>query len=177
MNNMFKPSIDLKQPIYFNKTNEHSLITKVLSMFVDINEMSSYLNYGSYQIVSRIRMGYVYKRSELQDLSDFALCDNIEPQSVEFPQAPTPFNIPGKSKRNPDVIDENLPFQEISDSDMTGGKNKKLSLKKQLGGVCLPCAMPLVVGAVGVGAVGYGMSKKKKSKKKKSKKKKSKKKK
>ena len=171
MVNMFKPSIDLKQPIYFNKTNEHSLITKVLSMFVDINEMSSYLNYGSYQIVSRIRMGYVYKRSGYQDLSDFALCDNIEPQSVEFPQEPTPFNIPGKSKRNPTVIGENLPFQEISDESV-GGKNKKLSLKKQRGGVCLPCAMPLVVGAVGVGAVGYGMSKKKKSKKKKFKKKK-----
>lgn len=44
----------------------------------------------------------------------------------------------------------------------------------QNGGICPPCAIPLVVGAVGVGSVGYGMSKSKsiKSKTKKSKSKK-----
>jgi len=54
-------------------------------------------------------------------------------------------------------------------------KTKKKMVKKQSGGICPACLIPIALGAVGMGSVVVGLSKKSKSKKSKSKKSKSKK--
>jgi len=64
MEDNLKPSIFLDRPILFRALNEEGkrMLINVLSMFRTLEELSMYLTYGSYQIVSRIRMGYVFRK-------------------------------------------------------------------------------------------------------------------
>jgi hypothetical protein len=57
-------------------------------MFENLEDMSSTLSYGSYQIISRIRIGYVYKSAGKQNtpstLSSYcALTDNFNMRSLQ----------------------------------------------------------------------------------------------
>lgn len=69
---ILKPSIDLNKPILFRVVDKENLdknkVINILSMFEKLNDLSEYLNYGSYQIISRIRIGYVFsdKKRRLQ---------------------------------------------------------------------------------------------------------------
>ena len=67
MTHMLKPKIDLTQPIYFHKMGKDSLIVQVLSMFGSLDELSDELHEGSYQILSRVRIGYAMKRPSAVD--------------------------------------------------------------------------------------------------------------
>ena len=53
----FKPNIDLTKPILFRPGNR--ILIDFLSMFLSLQEVSSYLNKGAYQIISRTRIGYL----------------------------------------------------------------------------------------------------------------------
>ena len=81
--NVFKPEIDLSQPIYFSKSSEDSLITKILLMFESLEDFSGYLKYGSFQIISRIRVEYAYRKPQYKDDDYFMnLCDNTLPSDT-----------------------------------------------------------------------------------------------
>jgi hypothetical protein len=66
MENNLKPVIDFNKPIIFRAFPGASLnmINKVLSMFTSLQDFSDYLTRGNYQIMSRIRMGYVFSGSK-----------------------------------------------------------------------------------------------------------------
>lgn len=68
---MLKPKINTNQPIYFGKSNSYSLLSRILKMFSSIEDLSNYLNKGSYQIISRIRIKYLFKNQNFDD--DFYL--------------------------------------------------------------------------------------------------------
>jgi hypothetical protein len=68
MKHILKPSIDLNQPIYFNKENDFSLLSKGMMMFTSLEEFSDILAYGLYELISRIRIGYVYKNKNKKDV-------------------------------------------------------------------------------------------------------------
>jgi hypothetical protein len=57
-NEFYKPLINISQPILFKPTD---ILIKFLSMFLSLNQLSEYLNNGSYEFMSRIRVGYVFK--------------------------------------------------------------------------------------------------------------------
>jgi hypothetical protein len=54
----FKPSIKTNMPMFFCPGND--VLIKFLSMFLSLDDLSNYINNGSYEIVSRIRMGYLF---------------------------------------------------------------------------------------------------------------------
>jgi hypothetical protein len=61
----FKPAIQLNKPILFRITEKvadlrESMLYKSLIMFRSLQDMSDTLHNGSFQIVSRIRIGYMY---------------------------------------------------------------------------------------------------------------------
>jgi hypothetical protein len=64
MKHNLKPVINLNKPIIFRAFPGASLdmMTKVLKMFSSLEDFSEYLHYGNYQIMSRIRMGYVFSK-------------------------------------------------------------------------------------------------------------------
>jgi len=55
----FKPEIDYTKPILFRPGNR--ILIDFLSMFLSLDEVSSYLRNGAYQIISRCRIGYLIK--------------------------------------------------------------------------------------------------------------------
>jgi hypothetical protein len=55
-NFIYKPKLELNQPMLFKPSE---ILIKFLSMFLSLNDLSNYLNYGSYEFISRIRIGYV----------------------------------------------------------------------------------------------------------------------
>ena len=55
----FKPKMQINMPMLFCPGNE--ILIKFLSMFLSLDELSDYLNYGSYEFMSRIRVGYLFK--------------------------------------------------------------------------------------------------------------------
>ena len=57
-NYFYKPKIQTNQAMLF-KPNE--ILIKFLMMFLSLDDLSSYLNGGSYEFMSRIRVGYVIK--------------------------------------------------------------------------------------------------------------------
>jgi hypothetical protein len=58
-NSQFRPKIKLNQPIFFNTGNV--ILIKFLSMFLSLNDFSGFINNGSYQFMSRVRVGYLTK--------------------------------------------------------------------------------------------------------------------
>ena len=58
-NSQFRPKIKLNQPIFFNTGNV--ILIKFLSMFLSLNDFSNFINNGSYQFMSRVRVGYLTK--------------------------------------------------------------------------------------------------------------------
>ena len=81
MKHILKPSIDLNQPVYFNKENEFSLLSKGMMMFTSLEELSDILAYGLYELISRIRIGYVYKNTNKKDVDPKIV--NICPVDIE----------------------------------------------------------------------------------------------
>ena len=94
MTNILKPCIDLSQPILFHapkqntgsrssspqniytqfgsfeqrpdvNTYKDSMLFMILSMFTTFQELSDYLTYGSYQTMSRVRIGYAFNKKNL----------------------------------------------------------------------------------------------------------------
>ena len=67
---ILKPSIDLKKPILFRVVDKENLdknkVINILGMFEKLDDLSKYLNYGSYQIISRIRIGYVFSDKKIR---------------------------------------------------------------------------------------------------------------
>ena len=55
INFFYKPLIQTNQPILFKPT---PILIKFLTMFLSLDDLSKYLNYGSYEFMSRVRIGY-----------------------------------------------------------------------------------------------------------------------
>jgi len=55
INFFYKPLIQTNQPILFKPT---PILIKFLTMFLSLDDLSKYLNYGSYEFMSRVRVGY-----------------------------------------------------------------------------------------------------------------------
>jgi hypothetical protein len=64
MNNIFKPKIALNQPILF-RHGSHTLI-QLLSTVFSLEEISYLFEYGSYQYISRMRIGYLTKPKQVK---------------------------------------------------------------------------------------------------------------
>lgn len=64
----FKPKIDSSKPILFRP---NKILIDFLSMFLSLDEVSNYLNNGAYQIISRTRIGYVFKPKEKTGLGGY----------------------------------------------------------------------------------------------------------
>lgn len=58
-NYIYKPNLELNQPMLFKPSE---ILIKFLTMFLSLNDLSKYLNYGSYEFVSRIRIAYVLNK-------------------------------------------------------------------------------------------------------------------
>jgi hypothetical protein len=58
MTNFFKPRIRLNQVMLFGPNN--SILIKFMKMFVTLEHFSDYLNGGSYEFFSRVRVGYLF---------------------------------------------------------------------------------------------------------------------
>lgn len=58
-NYFYKPLIRTNQPLMFKPSE---LLIKFLMMFLSLDDLSAYLNNGSYEFMSRIRVGYLIKK-------------------------------------------------------------------------------------------------------------------
>jgi hypothetical protein len=61
-NDIYRPKIDLTDCIYFSSKCE--FIKKFMTMFESLEDMSNYINYGSYQFMSSVRVSYFVVRKE-----------------------------------------------------------------------------------------------------------------
>jgi hypothetical protein len=57
----FKPQIQINQVLLFRP---NPILVKFLSMFPSLNDLSKYLNNGSYEFLSLLRIGFVYKKKK-----------------------------------------------------------------------------------------------------------------
>ena len=60
-NYFFKPRIETNQAMMFRPSE---ILIKFLMMFLSLDDMSSYLNNGSYEMMSRIRVGYLINKQK-----------------------------------------------------------------------------------------------------------------
>jgi hypothetical protein len=58
--NFFKPTIKTNMPMFFSPGND--ILIQFLSMFLSLDELSDYINNGSYEFMSRIRVGYLLSK-------------------------------------------------------------------------------------------------------------------
>jgi hypothetical protein len=78
---ILKPVVDMTQPIYFKQQSNLSLLTKALAMYPSLEEFTHSFALGNYQVVSRIRIGYVFKKSGQPDANILSFC-NSKPNSL-----------------------------------------------------------------------------------------------
>jgi hypothetical protein len=71
-NYFFKPRIETNQAMMF-RPNE--ILIKFLMMFLSLDDMSSYLNNGSYELMSRVRVGYLINKQKKTAASAGASAD------------------------------------------------------------------------------------------------------
>jgi hypothetical protein len=55
-------------PMFFCPGND--ILIKFLSMFLSLDDLSNYINNGSYEIVSRLRIGYLFLPKNRQSLGN-----------------------------------------------------------------------------------------------------------
>jgi hypothetical protein len=55
INFFYKPTIQINQPILFKPA---PILIKFLTMFLSLDDLSKYLSHGSYEFMSRVRVGY-----------------------------------------------------------------------------------------------------------------------
>ena len=66
-NYFFKPRIQTNQAMMFRPSK---ILIKFLMMFLSLDDMSSYLNNGSYELMSRVRVGYLINKQKSVARSD-----------------------------------------------------------------------------------------------------------
>jgi len=64
----FKPAIKTNMPMLFGPGND--ILIKSLSMFLSLDDLSEYINNGSYEIISRLRIGYIFPSKNIQPLGN-----------------------------------------------------------------------------------------------------------
>lgn len=64
----FKPAIKTNMPMLFGPGND--ILVKSLSMFLSLDDLSEYINNGSYEIISRLRIGYIFPSKNIQPLGN-----------------------------------------------------------------------------------------------------------
>ena len=74
-NFIYKPKLDLNQPMLFKPSE---ILIKFLTMFLSLNDLSNYLNYGSYEFVSRIRIGYVKTKNTKNTKNKVGGCFSLQ---------------------------------------------------------------------------------------------------
>ena len=67
----FKPKIQTSMPMFFSPKNE--ILIKFLSMFLSLDDLSNFINYGSYEFMSRIRLGYLFPSKNRQSSENVVL--------------------------------------------------------------------------------------------------------
>ena len=65
LSDFFKPEIDFNQIIVF-RPDENKILVRFLSMFLSFEELSNYINNGTYQIMSRLRISYLIIKKQKQ---------------------------------------------------------------------------------------------------------------
>lgn len=68
LNNFYRPKIQTNMPMFFSPGNE--IFIKFLSMFLSLDDLSSYINYGSYEFMSRTRVGYLFLKKNKTPLAE-----------------------------------------------------------------------------------------------------------
>ena len=70
---ILKPVVDMDQPIYFKKQSNLSLLIDALAMYPSLEDFTHSFAQGNYQVMSRIRIGYVFKKKGMSDT--MSLCN------------------------------------------------------------------------------------------------------
>ncbi len=113
--NYFKPIVNVNQPMLFRPGN--SIFINFLSMFVSLDDVSNYINGGTYEIISRVRIGYlIYKKPKTLTLKNPA---NI-PAITTSMETMSPSMTPPMPTQSP-VADNGTPV-------MRGGSSLQSSL-------------------------------------------------
>lgn len=88
---MLKPVVDMTQPIYFKQQSELSLLTKALAMYPSLEDFVYSFSIGNYQVMSRIRIGYVFKnKNSHPDDNILSFCSSkAKSFVVNSPKKPT----------------------------------------------------------------------------------------
>ena len=69
----FKPTIKTNLPLLFGPGNE--VLSKYLSMFKSLDDLSEEVNYGAYEFISRVRIGYLFA-SKTKTVAESAVSEN-----------------------------------------------------------------------------------------------------
>jgi len=131
MAHILKPLIDLSQPVYFHNTSELGLLDKALAMYASLDEFSHSLNYGNYQVISRIRIGYVFKKQGARDANVISCNRTPSPVSVsqvaDIDDVQTGGQAAGISQK---AIDEYIEGQDIMYG--AGMRHRRMNKKRGL---------------------------------------------
>jgi hypothetical protein len=81
-NSFYRPKIQTNMPMFFSPGNE--ILLKFLSMFLSLNDLSDYINYGSYEFISRVRIGYLFlKKNNKSPIEVISTGGSMEDSEVE----------------------------------------------------------------------------------------------
>jgi hypothetical protein len=114
----FKPAVKTNMPMLFCPGND--ILIKFLSMFLSLVDLSEYINNGSYEIISRLRVGYMFPSKKNNNN-----ITNDTPASVE--------PIIGGGAENL-IADYENGLEDMYGNKMTGGikmKHKKTYRRKK----------------------------------------------
>ena len=82
INFYYKPLIQINQPILFKPT---PILIKFLTMFLTLDDFSNYINYGSYEFMSRVRVGYnIYSKGGTKNMEGGSKHSNSYNKGVEI---------------------------------------------------------------------------------------------
>ena len=155
MKHHLKPVINFTQPMLF-RSSENPMLIHVLSMFANFKDFSKYFEKGAYHIMSRIRIGYVFKpknRSVTASKMVGGSMDQMEESdkhfiqeyengfdimygdmmAKKFPKTPSSPNNKSKSKRTPSsnkTISNKTPSPNTTRSNRISSPNKSRSNHK-----------------------------------------------
>jgi hypothetical protein len=121
LTDFFRPGINLNQPVLFRPGNE--IMIRFLSMYLSLDSVSDILHYGSYEFISRVRVGYLKKDKTVRE-------PIITKQSLNAqPNISMSVQVGGEDKITRLMNEYEFALQEVSQKH--GGNRRKIHTQRR----------------------------------------------
>lgn len=124
LSDFFRPGINLTQPVLFRPGND--IMIRFLSMYLSLDSVSDILLYGSYEFMSRVRVGYLKKDKVSKE--PLITKESLQSNTVQIQESAV--QVGGEDKLTRLMNEYEFSLQQVAERNRTNGGRRTQRRKK-----------------------------------------------